>query len=90
MTSNSNPKPQPTAPGWWWKIDDSGELQIDKIYENGGKLYALFCKLGATKVQWLGPVISHDEGQRLQDEIAGLRKERDGLKDEIELILKHR
>jgi hypothetical protein len=102
MTSNSNPNKQPTSPGWWW-IDIPGYYghECVSVMETehglrafigpgaeGYRLSDIAANFG--KHTWLGPVLSHDEGQRLQDEVAELREERDGLKDEIELILKHR
>jgi ribosomal protein L29 len=67
MTSNSNPKPQPTSPGWWWAeyrgvkcmahIDDEAQffnVDSEKV------------RMSSPHVTWLGPVLSHDEGQELR------------------------
>jgi hypothetical protein len=77
MTSNSNPKPQPTAPGWWWVKDRRGRIMAVEIAMHEGELCMLTSTMypwpvSATNDEWLGPALSHDEVQQLRQRIADL------------------
>jgi len=79
MTSNSNPNNQPTAPGWWWARNAWGEVNAILVWIEDGVIYDNsdpFKRDVITEsecVEWLGPVLSHDEGKRLQEENRILR-----------------
>ena len=79
MSSNSNPNNQPTSPGWWWGRNAWGEVNAIIVWIEDGVIYDNsdpFKRDVITEsecVEWLGPVLSHDEGQRLQEENRILR-----------------
>jgi polyhydroxyalkanoate synthesis regulator phasin len=84
---SSNPNKQPTAPGWWWaKV--YGKECIVEVFNYHGDLAVFFTGnevdtcIDDPTIEWLATVISHEEGKRLQDEVAELRKERDGIRAE--------
>jgi hypothetical protein len=74
MTSNKHP----TSPGWWWVKDRRGRIMAVEIAMHEGELCMLTSTMypwpiSATDDEWLGPVLSHEEGQRLQEENRILR-----------------
>jgi hypothetical protein len=77
MTSSSNPKPQPTAPGWWWARDKKLGLveivQVNKV--NSALSVSVVDSAQLRSIQefeWIGPVLSHEEGQRLRQRVADM------------------
>jgi hypothetical protein len=78
MTININPNKQPTAPGWWWGRNAWGEVNAILVWIEDGVIYDNrdpFKPETITDsecIEWLGPVLSHEEGQQLRHRIAEL------------------
>jgi hypothetical protein len=89
MTDSS--KKVPTASGWWWAKDELGEVNAIKVIIFDGRPYDANDPLWPYQikgVEWLGPVIPHDEGEQLRMRVAELEAERARVLSVIEEVQK--
>lgn len=69
--TDSDKKIVPTAPGWWW-IEYANRQEIVELVDRTGRLYAVFTDPDANdfienlEVEWLRPVLSMEEEDRLR------------------------